>query len=106
VNLVAHGFYTAPGGALHRDQPVAFTSTFAHDCPCVFAMPVCKANAHVSSAARARACFRELWSLTPDERPELVPLVSGEYLRKRMNASDVKLSFMARVCCSTHALIT
>ncbi len=55
----------------------------------------------VSSAARARACVRELWGLTPDKRPELGPFVSGEYLRKRMNASGV---IMTRVC--PHASIT
>ncbi len=98
MNLVAHGFYTAPGGALHSDQLVAFTSTFAHDCLCVFTMPVCKANAHVSFAGRARGCVRELWVLTPEERPELGPFVSGEYLRKRMNASGIESSIMAREC--------
>ncbi len=46
---------------------------FAYDRPCVFAMPVCKSTSawDVSSAARARACVRELWDLAPDVRPEL-----------------------------------
>ncbi len=56
----------------------------------------------MSSEVRARACVRELWGLTPDERPERRPFVFGEYLRKRMNASGVTSSFMARVCYSTH----
>ncbi len=45
---------------------------FAYDCPCVFAMPVCKSTSawDVSSAARVRACVREL-DLAPDVRPEL-----------------------------------
>ncbi len=46
---------------------------FAYDYPCVFAMPVCKSTSawDVSSAARVRACVRELWDLAPDVRPEL-----------------------------------
>jgi hypothetical protein len=101
--------WTLHRGALHLDQPFAFTSAFAHDClqVCVFAMPVCKGNAHEMCLwRRVRACVRELKGLTPDERPELGHFVSREYLSKLTNASGVKSSFMACLCYSTHASIT
>ncbi len=51
----------------------------------------------MSSAARARACVRELWGLAPDWRPELGPVVSDEYLNEQTNGRALARSVSSRL---------
>ncbi len=90
---------------LHLDQPVAFTSAFAHDCLCVFAMPVCIANAH-------EMCLRQrvrtlafascgAWLLKGALISDPLFLVSI-WARERMPVVSNRV--LRRVCATAHTL--